>query len=91
MAKIHYHRKNFKADKSVAQGTRDGDAVVVVHGVDHNHNGKYDLGAGTPAVMSSSVHARRAGGSMRQGVRERRRSGTATLLAVWKSGRIGLG
>ena len=44
--KIHYHRKNIKADKSVAQGIRDGDAIVVVHGVDHNHNGTYDFSAG---------------------------------------------
>jgi hypothetical protein len=44
--KIHYHRHDIKTDKSVAQGIRDGDAVVVVHGVDHNHNGVYDFSAG---------------------------------------------
>ncbi|MEV0898164.1 hypothetical protein [Actinoplanes sp. NPDC049802] len=44
--KIHYHRHDIRTDKSVAQGIRDGDAVVVVHGVDHNHNGVYDFSAG---------------------------------------------
>jgi hypothetical protein len=44
--KIQYHRHDIKTDKSVAQGIRDGDAVVVVHGVDYNHNGAYDFGAG---------------------------------------------
>ena len=44
--KIHYHRHGITTTKSVAQGIRDGDAVVVVHGVDHNHNGVYDFSAG---------------------------------------------
>jgi hypothetical protein len=44
--KLHYHRHGIKTSKSVAQGIRDGDAVVVVHGVDHNHNGVYDFSAG---------------------------------------------
>lgn len=29
-------------DADVAQGIRDGEAVIVVHGVDHNGNGSYD-------------------------------------------------
>ena len=44
--KIHYHRKNITTDTATAEGIRDGDAVLVVHGVDHNHNGTYDFSAG---------------------------------------------
>jgi len=43
--KIHYHR-NLTTDRKTAKGIRAGDAVLVVHGVDHNHNSKYDFGAG---------------------------------------------
>jgi Cu/Zn superoxide dismutase len=43
--KLHYHR-HVTTDKTTAAGIRDGEAVVVVHGVDHNHNGSYDFGAG---------------------------------------------
>ena len=43
--KIHYHR-HVTTDKKTAKGIRAGDAVLVIHGVDHNHNGKYDFGAG---------------------------------------------
>ena len=44
--KLHYHRHKIKTSKTVAKAIRDGEAVVVVHGVDHNHNGMYDFGAG---------------------------------------------
>lgn len=39
---IHYER-DIKTGSKVAQGIRDGEAVVVVHGVDYNGNGKYDF------------------------------------------------
>jgi hypothetical protein len=44
--KIHYHRKHVTTDAATAKGIRDGDAVLVIHGVDHNHNGVYDFSAG---------------------------------------------
>jgi hypothetical protein len=44
--KIHYKRL-ITADKAVARAVRRGEGVLVVHGVDYNHNGKYDFaGAG---------------------------------------------
>jgi len=30
--------------KDIAKAIRDGEGVVVIHGIDYNHNGKYDLG-----------------------------------------------
>jgi hypothetical protein len=30
--------------KDIAEAVRNGEGVVVIHGVDYNHNGKYDLG-----------------------------------------------
>jgi hypothetical protein len=40
--KIHYDR-HIKTSSKVARAIRRGDAVVVVHGVDYNDNGKYDF------------------------------------------------
>jgi hypothetical protein len=43
---VHYKRL-ITADKAVARAVRRGEGVLVVHGVDYNHNGKYDFaGAG---------------------------------------------
>ncbi len=39
---IHYDR-NTRTSKAVARAIRRGDAVVVIHGVDYNGNGKYDF------------------------------------------------
>ncbi len=39
---ISYERGSIKVSKDVAEAIADGEAVVVVHGVDHNDNGKYD-------------------------------------------------
>jgi hypothetical protein len=40
--KINYERGSINVSSEVAQAIVDGKAVVVVHGVDHNHDGKYD-------------------------------------------------
>ena len=40
--KIAYERGSIKVSEEVAQAVADGEGVVVVHGVDHNDNGKYD-------------------------------------------------
>ncbi len=39
---ISYERGSIKVSNDVANAIADGEAVVVVHGVDHNDNGKYD-------------------------------------------------
>ena len=50
---IHYKRL-ITADKAVARAVRRGEGVLVVHGVDYNHNGKYDFaGAGRSEIDPS--------------------------------------
>jgi hypothetical protein len=44
--KISYHRHDIKTSHDTAQDIKDGEAVLVIHGVDHNHNGRYDFKAG---------------------------------------------
>ncbi len=39
---ISYERGSIKVSSDVANAIADGEAVVVIHGVDHNDNGKYD-------------------------------------------------
>jgi len=43
---INYHRDNIMTGRKVARAIRNGNAVVVIHGIDYNGNGKYDFGAG---------------------------------------------
>ncbi len=43
--KVNYERHT-RTSKAVAKAIRMGEAVVVVHGVDHNGNGEYDFSAG---------------------------------------------
>ncbi|MEO6021029.1 MAG: CHRD domain-containing protein [Knoellia sp.] len=40
--KINYERGSITVSSDVAAAISSGKSVVVVHGVDHNHNGKYD-------------------------------------------------
>src|SRR6478672_459385 len=40
--KLSYERGSINVSTAVAQAIVDGKAVVVIHGVDHNHDGKYD-------------------------------------------------
>jgi hypothetical protein len=40
--KINYERGSIDVSPAVAKAIADGKAVVVVHGVDHNNDGKYD-------------------------------------------------
>jgi hypothetical protein len=43
---IHYDRQT-RTKRSVARAIRNGEGVVVIHGIDYNNNGKYDFrGAG---------------------------------------------
>ncbi|WP_197677227.1 CHRD domain-containing protein [Friedmanniella luteola] len=39
--KISYERGSIKVSDDVAKAITDGQSVVVIHGVDHNHDGKY--------------------------------------------------
>jgi hypothetical protein len=43
---IRYHRHDIKTSSEVAKAIRNGEGVLVVHGVDYNHNGMYDFSAG---------------------------------------------
>ena len=40
--KLSYERGSIKVSADVADAIASGDSVVVIHGVDHNDNGKYD-------------------------------------------------
>ena len=40
--KISYERGSIKVSQGVADAVASGKSVVVIHGVDHNENGKYD-------------------------------------------------
>jgi CHRD domain len=40
--KISYERGSIKVSQTVADAISAGKSVVVIHGVDHNHDGKYD-------------------------------------------------
>lgn len=40
--RLTYERGSIEVSADVAQAITDGEAVIVVHGVDHNHNGVYD-------------------------------------------------
>lgn len=42
---VHYNR-SMKTGSKTARGIRNGKAVIVLHGIDYNNNGKYDFGAG---------------------------------------------
>lgn len=43
---IHYNRNGIEVSDRVARAIRHGKAVLVIHGIDYNHNGKYDFSAG---------------------------------------------
>jgi len=53
---IHYDR-HMMAGTRVAAGIRNGDAVVVVHGVDYNGNGKYDFRGGGRSDLDPELPA----------------------------------
>ncbi|HEU5038892.1 MAG TPA: hypothetical protein VFT70_17930 [Nocardioides sp.] len=43
---IHYNRQGIDVSPRVARAIRHGKAVLVIHGIDYNGNGKYDFSAG---------------------------------------------
>ena len=54
--KVDYQRKT-RTSKAVARAIRRGDAVVVIHGVDYNGNGKYDFKAAGKSELDPSLPA----------------------------------
>ena len=57
---IHYNRRGIEVSKRVARAIRHGNAVVVIHGIDYNGNGKYDFSAGRseldPSLPAEATH-----------------------------------
>jgi hypothetical protein len=53
--KLQYERGNIKVSHAVARAIENGEAVVVVHGVDYNHTAAYD--AGGPSDLDPSLPA----------------------------------
>lgn len=49
---IDYDRSGILTSKDTARDIRDGEAVLVVHGVDYNDNGVYDFEAGASDLTS---------------------------------------
>jgi hypothetical protein len=39
---LNYQRGHIKVDQDVAKAITNGEAVIVIHGVDYNHDGMYD-------------------------------------------------
>lgn len=52
----HYHRTTH-VSKAVARAIRGGKAVVVVHGVDYNNNGKYDFASAGASDLNPNLPA----------------------------------
>jgi len=51
---LNYYRTSIKVDRSLAAAIKRGEAVVVIHGLDYNQNGKYDFkGAGTSELAAA--------------------------------------
>ena len=53
---VHYERTT-RTSKQVARAIRRGDAVVVIHGVDYNGNGKYDFESAGASELDSNLPA----------------------------------
>jgi hypothetical protein len=51
-----YHRMT-TAPRAVARAIRHGEAVLVIHGVDHNNNGTYDFASAGASEIDSSLPA----------------------------------
>ena len=51
------YRRTTKTSKSVARGVRNGEAVIVIHGVDYNDNGKYDFASAGKSDLDKTLPA----------------------------------
>lgn len=54
--KINYARST-TTSKAVARGIRNGNAIVVIHGVDYDHNGKYDFDSAGKSDLNPDLPA----------------------------------
>jgi hypothetical protein len=54
--KIHYERTT-RTSRDVAKAIRDGEGVVVIHGVDYNGNGSYDFDSAGASELDPSLPA----------------------------------
>jgi hypothetical protein len=55
--KLVYKRYNIKVDATTAKAIRAGEAVLVIHGVDYNQNGKYDFEGAGASELNKAVPA----------------------------------
>lgn len=46
-----------KTSRAVAHAIRQGEGVIVLHGVDYNNNGEYDFDSAGPSELDSSLPA----------------------------------
>ena len=53
---IHYDRQT-RTGKGVARAIRNGEAVVVIHGIDYNDNGKYDFKSAGKSELDPNLPA----------------------------------
>ena len=51
--RLSYQRGHIKVSQGVAKAVTEGYAVIVIHGVDHNHDGTYD--GATPSDLDSAL------------------------------------
>ena len=51
--RLSYQRGHIKVSQDVAKAVTEGYAVIVVHGVDHNHDGTYD--GATPSDLDPGL------------------------------------
>ena len=52
---VDYSREGIEIDQAIADAIMAGQAVVVVHGVDHNGNGEYDMGERGASDLDESL------------------------------------
>lgn len=52
-----YNRTMYFKNTAVRNAIRRGDAVLVIHGVDYNNNGEYDMGGAGPSELDASLPA----------------------------------
>ena len=51
------YKRQIKTSKDVARAIRNGEGVLVVHGVDYNHNGQYDFAGAGESELDAALPA----------------------------------
>nr|WP_294691977.1 hypothetical protein [uncultured Friedmanniella sp.] len=51
------YKRQIKVDKDLARAIRRGEGVLVVHGVDYNHNGQYDFAGAGKSELNAALPA----------------------------------